>query len=237
MNGDAVALLVLWACCISLMVVQAAGWPRTYLVSFSIAVACGMYALGEAASYTSVAKVLQWASDAHRRQDLSALVLVEAVLFGTRALHLAQGDTRSGWRCLDYMPMPSFALALFGGQVMLMLSVDGLDFDFVALLGGVVVALAVSCAASGVRASIDSSMRSVLRVGLHGIVATSAIWLARGPASAAVDPTPLQTDRLMVVVAAVTGLVLVGALWQRQGWERFMRTASRFATRKKRWKA
>lgn len=217
MNTDAVVLLLLAVCCVAAAVAQAAEWRPIMMWPAAIVLAASLIVSGELASRTSLAEVVRWAATFQRRQDLAALLLAEALLFGSHAVRLAQGDASTVWRRLGTLPPPSFLLALFFAQVGVMLTVDGLDYGALSWSCAIAFALVFAAATISLRWVLrDTLPRSVLRVGLYGAQVIAGIWLARPPFVARVDPVPLWGDRLATVTVLVTALVLLGWLLQRR---------------------
>ena len=62
----------------------------------------------------------------------------------------------------------------------------------------------------------EMSVRHVLRVGLHGVQALAALWLARPVLPPSVDPVPLWGERLAATACVVLALAAVGWWWQRR---------------------
>jgi len=219
MNVDGSILLLLVACCIVLFALQAAEWGRAHQCGVALALAVALHASGELASRTSAAEILRWVSSPQRRQDLAALLLAEALLFGSHAVRLAQAQEAalSGWwRRLGWLPPPSALLSLFFAQVAVMLLVDGWDYDTLAWLCGAGFALLLCLAVALLGWALpERPLRCTLRVGLHAAQAVAALWLARPAMQALVDQVPLWGGRLVWVAVIVAALAAVGLLLQR----------------------
>ncbi|MFT3801766.1 MAG: hypothetical protein QM766_11150 [Burkholderiaceae bacterium] len=216
MNADGGIWLLLAACSLVIAALQAADWRAPLRWAMVAAGVLALAASGELASRTSPADLLRWAASPQRRQDLAALLLAEALLFGSHAARLARGRATGLWHALDGPP-PSALLALFFAQVAVMLRVDGWDYGTLSWLCAVGFAL-ILAAASGLlrRALPDTTMRAVVRLGLHGTQAAAALWLARPVLQPRADPMPLWGDRLAILGAAVAALVVLGWLLQRR---------------------
>ncbi|MFT3812721.1 MAG: hypothetical protein QM740_05025 [Acidovorax sp.] len=217
MSADGSILLLLAACCIVLAALQASAWPRPLQLAMALALAAALAASGELASRTSTAEILRWAASPQRRQDLAALLLAEALLFGSHAVRAAQGQATRWWRGLGWLPLPSALLSLFFAQVAVMLLVDGWDYGTLAWLCALGFALLLAAATALLRWALpDATTRCTLRVGLHGAQAVAGLWLARPAFQAAIDPVPLWGGRLAAVAAVAAALALVGWLLQRR---------------------
>ncbi|MFT3721780.1 hypothetical protein [Pseudorhodoferax sp.] len=217
MSTDGSVLLALAACCLALAALQAAAWPRPLQWAMALAVVAALAASGELASRTSTAEILRWAASPQRRQDLAALLLAEALLFGSQAVRQAQGQATRGWRWLGWLPPPSALLALFFAQVAVMLWVDGWDYATLAWLCALGFAALLAAATALLRQALpDGATRCALRVGLHGAQAVAGLWLARPPLRAAIDPVPLWGGRLAIVAAVAAALAALGWLAQRR---------------------
>ncbi len=217
MSANAAVLILLASCCLGLAVVQAAEWPRTVLWAMSAGLAAAMLASGELASQTSMATVIRWVSAPERRQDLSALLLAEALLFGGQAARRANADGAAAWRLLGLLPPPSLLLALFLAQVALMLTVDGVDYGTLSALWAIGIGAGFAACAGWLRWALpDTRPRCALRVALHGLQAAAGLWLARPPSVAPVDAIPLEAGRLATVAVVIAGLVATGWLIQRR---------------------
>ncbi|MFT4102626.1 MAG: hypothetical protein QM674_16650 [Burkholderiaceae bacterium] len=216
MNADGGIWLLLATCSLVIAALQAADWRAPLRWTMLAAGVLALAASGELASRTSPADLLRWAASPQRRQDLAALLLAEALLFGSHAARLARGRASGLWRALDGPP-PSALLALFFAQVAVMLRVDGWDYGTLSWLCAVGFAL-ILAAASGLlrRALPDEIARGTLRVGLHAVQAMAGLWLARPAFQAPVDPVPLWGERLAVLAATVAALVALGWLLQRR---------------------
>lgn len=217
MSLDASVLLLLAACCIILGVLQASGWPRPLQGAATLALVAALAASGELASRTSTTDILRWAASPQRRQDLAALLLAEALLFGSLAVRLAQGQATRWWRWLGWLPPPSALLSLFFAEVAVMLAIDGWDYDTLSWLCAPGFTLGLAAATALLHWALpDATARGALRVGLHGAQAAAGLWLARPAFQTAVDPVPLWGDRLAIVAAVVTVLATLGWLRQRR---------------------
>ena len=217
MNLDGGIGLLLAACCLAIAALQAVEWPRPLQAALAVALVAALVASGELASRTSAAELLRWAASPQRRQDLAALLLAEALLFGSQAVRMAQGPLTRAWRWLGRLPPPSALLALFFAQVAVMLGVDGWDYGTLSWLCalGFTAVLAVATALLH-WALPDAVARCALRVGLHGAQAAAGLWLARPAFQAAIDPVPLWGPRLATVAAVVAVLAALGWLLQRR---------------------
>jgi hypothetical protein len=183
----------------------------------ALALAAALAASGELASRTSTAELLRWAASPQRRQDLAALLLAEALLFGSQAVRQAQGPVTRAWRWLGWLPPPSALLSLFFAQVAVMLLVDGWDYETLSWLCALGFAALLAAATALLRWALpDGATRAVLRVGLHGAQAAAGLWLARPAFQTAVDPVPLWGERLAVTAAVVAALAALGWWWQRR---------------------
>lgn len=217
MSGSGAVSMLLAACCMALALVQAADWRWPLLLAVSVAIGGALVISGDLASQTSMASLLRWASEPARRQDLAALLLGEALLFGAQAARIAQGQAGLAWRLLGLLPPPSLLLSLFLGQVALMLTVDGIDFEVLSWLFAIASAAAFVAGAWWLRRALpDAALRGVLRVGLHGVQAAAALWLARPQFPPAVDPVPWFGDRLAMAAACIVFLAVLGWLLQRR---------------------
>lgn len=217
MSLDGSVLLLLAACCMVLAALQASEWPRPLQAVMVLALAGALAASGELASRTSTAEILRWVASPQRRQDLSALLLAEALLFGSQAVRAAQGQPTRWWRWLGWLPPPSALLSLFFAQVTVMMVIDGWDYGTLAWLCALVFALLLAAATALLRWALpDAATRGVLRVGLHGAQAVAGLWLARPTFQIAIDPVPLWGDRLAILTAVVTALAALGWLLQRR---------------------
>lgn len=216
MSLDGSVLLLLLVCCIAIAAFQAAEWPRSVQLAMALALAAALTASGEIASRTSAAEIVRWAASPQRRQDLAALLLIEALLFGSQAVRLMQTQEKqiTGW-----LPPPSGLLSLFFAQVAVMLFVDGWDFGTLSWLCGLGFAGMLVAAGVLLRWALpDPATRCELRVALHGAQALAGLWLARPVFQATIDPVPLWGERLAMVVAIVA--VLAGLGWILQRWWR-----------------
>lgn len=220
MSLDGGVLLLLAACCIAIAALQAAEWPRLLQWAMVLVLTAALAASGELASQTSTAEILRWAASPQRRQDLAALLLAEALLFGGQAVRLAQAhekDAMDWWSRLGWLPAPSALLSLFFAQVAVMLLVDGWDYGTLAWLCALGFAALLAAATALLRWALpDRTARCALRVGLHGAQAAAGLWLARPAFQAAIDPVPLWGDRLGVVAVTVAVLAGLGWLLQRR---------------------
>lgn len=219
-------VLVLAAVCLVLAAAQMSALRPRGLIALAIAIGFGVLATSEVASRTSLAEVLRWVSDPHRRLDLSALLLLEALFFGSHALAEAQGGAGLKWRIVGACPPPSLLVLLFFAQVAAMLAVDGLDYDLVSWLCAIAFGALFVSSAWLLRCVLpDRLMRSGLRVVLHIAQAAIGLWLARPAQAIPTDPTPAMWTRLGVVAAAVLGLMALGWIWQRRStWNRSWNT-------------
>ena len=217
MSADGSILLLLAACCIALAALQAGDWPRPLQGAMALALVAALAASGELASRTSTADVLRWAASPQRRQDLAALLLAEALLFGSQAVRQAQGQTTRAWRWLGWLPPPSALLSLFFAQVAVMLLVDGWDYATLSWLCAGGFAALLATATAWLRWALpDETARCALRVGLHAAQALAGLWLARPALQAAVGPVPLWGGRLAIVAAVVAVVAALGWLLQRR---------------------
>lgn len=217
MSVDATLLLLLAVCCWVLLALQASLWPRWLQLAAPLALVALLLATGDLASHTSMASILQWAANPQRRQDLAALMLAETLLYGCQAICGAQGQSNWWWRLLSWLPLPSAMLMLFFAQVGVMLLVDGWDYQqlgWLCALSFVLVLAAISALLHW--ALPEMSVRHVLRVGLHGVQALAALWLARPALPPSVDPVPLWGERLAATACVVLALAAVGWWWQRR---------------------
>ncbi|KAF1043004.1 hypothetical protein [Xylophilus sp.] len=222
MSATSAGLALLASCWLVLSMAQAAEWRMGGWAGFAAVLALALWLSGDAASRTSIAAVSAWAADAERRLDLSALLLAEALLFGAQAIMTAQAQTLAEasrwWRWLGALPSPSLLLTLFFAQVVVMLSVDGVDFRLLSAGCAVLFPLAFVAGSWGLRRALpDVLMRSGLRLALHAVQVGAGIWLARPAALAAADPLPsaigVQGLALAAEIATVMGL---GWLLQRR---------------------
>ena len=217
MSLDAGVVLVLAACCLALAALQIADAPRRVQWALGLALFAALVASGELASRTSPSEILRWAAAAQRRQDLAALLLAEALLFGSQALRLAQGDAARGLVWAGWWVPPSALLTLFFAQVAVMLSVDGWDYATLAWLSAACLAALLAALVALARLALpERGLRCALRVGLHGAQATAGLWLARPAFAAAIDPVPLWGERLALLAASVAALAACGWLLQRR---------------------
>jgi len=208
---------VLAAVCVVLTATQMAEFRRPALAALVLAIAGGMLLAGEAASRTSLAEVGRWISEPQRRLDLSALLLLEALLFGSHAVAIAQEKTGFLWRVAGGLPPPSLLITLFFGQVAAMLAVDGLDYGLVSWVCAIAFGMLFAAGARLLRRVLpDRLMRSGLRIVLHTAQAGVGFWLARPAQALPADPAPAMWGRLGVVAAVVFGLMALGWLWQRR---------------------
>lgn len=215
MSGDAVVLLLLAVCCTLLCVLQAAEWRGWLRVTLAIGVCVALIALGDLASHTSTATLLDWLRSPSRRQDLAALLLIEAALFGAHAMRVAQATDTRAWRLLGCMPPPSFLLVAFFGQVVLLLNVDGWDYASLSLAYGICTAVIWLAAVIAARWLLpDSTLRALVRIALHVAEVVMGLWLARPVFAVAIEPTPVHGARLAMLAAASAALALIGWLWQ-----------------------
>ncbi|MBV8036122.1 hypothetical protein [Roseateles sp.] len=213
MSPDSAVVLLLGLCCAAVAAVQAGDWHRRWLISVAAMLAAGLIIESDMASRTSLADAMRWASSPQRRQDLAALLLAEALLFGGLAVRQAQADMGLAWRALGALPPPSLLLTLFLVQVLVMLSIDGIDYAVLSWPFGGACALLFTAAALGVRKVLPSTaLRASLRVALHGVQAAAGLWLARPAFAAGVDPTPPWGERLAVVAAIAAALAAAGWL-------------------------
>lgn len=217
MNLDGSMLLVLAACCIVLAALQAADWPRALRWTMALALLAALAASGELASRTSTAEILRWAASPQRRQDLAALLLVEALLLSSQAVHLAQGQDTRWWRWLGWLPPPSALLSLYFAQVAVMLLVDGWDYGTLAWFSALGFVAFLTVATALLRWALPAcTTRCVLRVGLHGTQSMAGLWLARPAFQTAIDPIPLWGTRLAMVAVVVIVVAGLGWLLQRR---------------------
>lgn len=220
MSWDGGILVLLAACSIALAALLASEWPRPWQVAMALGLAAALLASGELASRTSMAEILRWAASPQRRQDLAALLLAEALLFGSQAVQAAQteqGQAARGWRWLGWLLPPSALLSLFFAQVAVMLLVDGWDYGALAGLCALGFAPALVAAAVLLRWALpDAATRCALRVSLYGAQALAGLWLARPGFQAAIGPMPLWGGRLAIVAAVVALLAALGWLLQRR---------------------
>ncbi|MEG1767025.1 MAG: hypothetical protein RR311_01050 [Comamonas sp.] len=217
MSLDAGVVLVLAACCLALAALQIADAPRRVQWALGLALFAALVASGELASRTSPAEILRWAAAAQRRQDLAALLLAEALLFGSQAVRLAQADAARGRAWAGWLVPPSALLTLFFAQVAVMLSVDGWDYATLAWLSAAGLAALLAALVALARLALpERGLRCALRVGLHGAQAAAGLWLARPAFAAAIDPVPLWGERLALLAALVAALAACGWLLQRR---------------------
>lgn len=217
MSTDGSILLMLAACCMVLAALQANEWPRPLQAAMVLALAGALAASGELASRTSTAEILRWVASPQRRQDLAALLLAEALFFGSQAVRAAQGEVTRWWHWLGLLPPPSVLMTLFFAQVAVMMLVDGWDYGALAWLCALFFAFLLVVVAALLRWALpDTETRSALRVGLHGAQAVAGLWLARPLFQIAIDPVPLWADRLAILTAVVTVLAALGWLLQRR---------------------
>ncbi|SHG68277.1 hypothetical protein [Pollutimonas bauzanensis] len=217
-----IPMLILATVSLVLAATQMAQLRPLALLALALAIAGGVLLTGEAASRTSLAEVSRWLSDPQRRLDLSALLLLEALLFGSHAVMAAQGGTGLLWRIVGGFPPPSMLLALFFGQVAAMLTVDGMDYGLVSWVCATTFGALFAVCVLFLRWLLpDQLMRSGLRIVLHVAQAGAGLWLARPAQGMPADPAPAMWGRLGVVAAVVFGLMALGWLWQRRStWNR-----------------
>lgn len=217
MSSVHLLILVLTAVCLVLAATQMAELRPLALMWMVLAIAGGVLLTGQAASHTSLAEVTRWLSDPQRRLDLSALLLLEALLFGSHAVMIAQDRTGVLWRIVGGLPPPSLLILLFFGQVAVMLAVDGMDYGRVSWLCAIAFGVSFAVCAGLLRWLLpDRLMRSGLRMVLHMIQAAVGLWLARPAQEMPVDDTTVMWERLGLLVAVVLGLLALGWLWQRR---------------------
>ncbi len=217
MNFSSLLPLILGMACVLLAMAQMAELKPRGLAVVSLALAAVLALTGETASRISVAELAQWLAVPQRRQDLAALLLIEALVFGNQAIVTVQGRTTGLWRALRYVPPPSLPLALFLVQAWAMLAIDGADFNVLAWGVAVVATLLFSGGARLLHALLpDPLMRTGLRLWLHGVQMGAALWLARPPQPPVVSHTPALWDRLGLLMMIVIGLMALGRLWQRR---------------------
>jgi hypothetical protein len=217
MNGTGALLAVLAVCCMLAAMVQLAELKRVALVGMACGLALGLLLAGELASRTSMAEVSAWASHPQRRLDLSAVLLGEALLFGSQAIAIAQGATGFWWRLLGAVPAPSLLLTLFFAQVAVMLSIDGVNYDVLSWCCAIGLPLLFGLGVWLLRGVLpDIVMRSGLRLVLYGMQAGAGLWLARPPAPAVPDPLAPLGRPGWIAVAVVVGLIFVGWALQRR---------------------
>src|SRR5690606_26789245 len=130
---------------------QMAGLGIARLGIITLVLVIALILAGEAASRTSVAELSLWLSEPQRRLDLAALLLVEALIFGSQAIAATQGRQNLGWRVLGSLPPPSLMIALFLAQVWAMLAIDGVDFEILAWGCAVVFAILFAIGAALLR--------------------------------------------------------------------------------------
>lgn len=222
MNLVQLFVLMLAAVCLVLAAAQMSALRPRGLMVLAVAMGGGVLMTGEVAGGTSLAEVVSWVSDPQRRLDLSALLLLEALVFGGQALAVAQDGAGLKWRIVGACPPPSLLAILFFGQVAAMLAVDGLDYDLVSWICAMAFAgLFVSSACLLRWLLPDRLMRSGLRVVLHIAQAAIGLWLARPAQALPADPMPAMWARLGVVAAAVLVFMALGWFWQRRStWNR-----------------
>ena len=217
MSVDATLLLLLAVCCWVLLALQASLWPRWLQLAAPLGLVALLLATGDLASHTSLTSILQWAANPQRRQDLAALMLGEALLYGCQAIRGAQGQSNWWWRTLSGLPLPSALLMLFFAQVGVMLLVDGWDYQSLSGLCALAFVLLLATARALLHwALANVALRHVLRVGLHGLQALAALWLARPALAPSVDPVPLWGERLAATACVVLALAVIGWWWQRR---------------------
>ncbi|WP_454692168.1 hypothetical protein [Achromobacter aloeverae] len=216
MNLPDALLLVLGLACVVLAMAQMADLGPARLGVLALALAAMLVLTGASASRTSVAELGQWLALPQRRLDLAALLLVEALVFGSQAVTAAQGRAALRWRLLGAVPPPSLLIALFLAQVWAMLAIDGIDFDVLAWICAVVFAALFAGGAVLLRAALpDPLMRTGLRLLLHAVQVAAGLWLARPAQPAQPQPTPAMWDRLALLAALVLALAALGWLAQR----------------------
>lgn len=215
-------VFMLAAVCLALAAAQMSALRPRGLMVLAVAIGVGVLATGEAAGRTSLAEVASWVSDPQRRLDLSALLLLESLVFGGQALAVAQDGTRLRWRLVGACPPPSLLAILFFGQVAAMLATDGVDYGLVSWVCAVAFAALFVLSARLLRWLLpDPLMRSGLRVVLHITQAAIGLWLARPAQALPADPTPALWGRLGILAAAAFVFMALGWLWQRRStWNR-----------------
>ncbi|MBF6618264.1 MAG: hypothetical protein ITG07_16240 [Candidimonas sp.] len=210
-------MFMLATVCLVLAAAQMSALRPLGLVVLAVAMGAGVLATGDAASRTSLAQVASWVSDPQRRLDLSALLLLEALVFGSQALVAAQGGAGLKWRFVGACPPPTLLAILFFGQVAAMLATDGLDYGLVSWVCAVLFAgLFVVCACLLRAVLPDPLMRSGLRVSLYIVQAVIGFWLARPAQALPADPAPAMWARLGILVFTVVIFMALGWLWQRR---------------------
>lgn len=210
-------VFMLAAVCLTLAAAQMSALRPRGLLVLAIALGVGVLATGEVAGGTSLAEVASWVSDPQRRLDLSALLLLEALVFGSHALAEAQGGAGLKWRLVGACPPPSLLAILLFGQVAAMLGTDGLDYGLVSWVCAVAFAGLFVLGVCLLRGLLpDPPMRSGLRVMLHIAQAAIGLWLARPAQAFPADSAPAMWGRLGVVVSFVFIFMALGWLWQRR---------------------
>lgn len=223
MNLSNTLILVLGVASVVLAMAQTASQGAAQRAAIALALGIALVLAGETASHTSVAELSQWLSTPQRRLDLAALLLIEALVFGSQAMATTQERESTHWRLLGVIPPPSLVIALFLAQVWTMLAVDGVDFEILAWGCAAVLAGLFAAGAALLRALLpDPLMRAGLRLWLHGAQVAAGLWLARPVQNATPSPTPAMWDRLGLVAVMVIILMALGWLWQRRStlWKR-----------------
>ncbi|MFC4297261.1 hypothetical protein ACFO0J_04305 [Castellaniella hirudinis] len=222
MNLVQLLVFVLAAVCIALAAAQMSALRLRGLAVLAIVLGAGILMAGDVASRTSLAQVASWVSDPQRRLDLSALLLLEALVFGGQAVAAAQGRAGLKWRIVGACPPPTLLAILFFGQVAAMLTTEGLDYALVSWACVVVFAGLFVAAACLLRVLLpDPLMRSGLRVALYIVQAAIGLWLARPAQALPADPTPAMWARLGVLAIIVFVFMALGWLWLRRStWNR-----------------
>lgn len=216
MSVESLVVVVLTMSCTVLAFAQFAELRLKALGLVASLLAGGLVFAGDLASHTSIAELGAYVSDPQRRRDLSAILLLEALLFGSQAIAMAPGSPSQGWRSLGYLPAPSLLMTLFLGQVAVMLAVDGADYRVLAWCGAAVFASLIAAGALSLRWLLpEPAMRSGLRIMLHVVQAGAGLWLARPPHELAQSAGPQMLDRLLIVIGLTLVVVALGWLLQR----------------------
>jgi len=208
--------LVLTTCCAVLAVAQFAELGRSAAIIVVLVISGGLILAGDFASRTSLAELNLYVSDPRRRLDLSAVLLLEALLLGNQAIAVAQGQGNIWPRLLGYVPPPSLMITLFLGEVAVMLVVDGADYGVLSLAYAAVCGVLTVTAVLLLRVLLpDPVMRSGLRIMLHAVQAGAGLWLSR-PAHELVGMAgPPMLDRLAVVIGSTLIIIALGWTLQR----------------------
>ena len=216
MTVASMLIVVLVMACVVLAMTQFAELPGAAVAAIAVVLAIALALTGDLASQTSLAELNRYLSDPARRLDLSALLLLEALLFGSQAAAVAQGNPSAAWRRLGYLPPPSLVIALFMGQVLVMLAIDGADYGLVAWTCAAVFGAGLAAATFTMRWLLPSpTPRAGLRTLLYAVQAVAGLWLARPEQVFVETAGPPMFDRLIIVVGITAVVVTLGWVAQR----------------------